>query len=140
MSRNTLLAYRAQITFFVIMVLYPLYSTLSNAPASADSAADYAVGVLWWLFKVLPLLLFIPGLWQRSHKASAWLCYLAILAFAVVVGVGASPIMIIAALGLFLASMLFTRWAKADAAQASEAQSNEAPSGSDEANPTRDSH
>ncbi|ASP40380.1 hypothetical protein CHH28_17605 [Bacterioplanes sanyensis] len=114
MSRNTQLAYRAMLTCYVLMLLLPLYSTLSNPPAHVDSLGDYAVGVLWWLFKVLPLLLFIPGLWQRSHKASAWLSYVAILAFAIIVGVGASPLMILASLGLFLSSMLFTRWAKAE--------------------------
>mgnify|MGYP000945050337 CR=1 FL=1 len=115
MSEHSRWAYRAMIVSFAIMLLYPLYSTLSHPPAMSNQPADYAIGVLWWLIKISPLLLFIPGLWLRSHKASAWLSYVAILAFAVIVGLGANAVMVIASLALFLSSMLFTRWAKAEA-------------------------
>lgn len=112
---KTLNAYRIMLVSYLAVLLVLLYGTLSNAPAGSEGTANYAVGVLWWLIKVLPFLLFIPGLIKRSHKAAAWLSYMAILSFAVLVGLGsftAASLCIV----LFLSSMLYTRWAKADAA------------------------
>ncbi len=117
---KTLNAYRIMLASYLAILLVLLYGTLSNAPAGSEGSANYAVGVLWWLIKILPFLLFIPGLIKRSHKAAAWLSYLSILSFAILVGMGS----IVAAslcIVLFLSSMLYTRWAKADAAAVNSA-------------------
>jgi uncharacterized membrane protein len=62
-------------------------------------------------------LLFIPGLIKRSHYAAAWLSYASMLYFVIIISFSsgywlwaqASIIFI-----LFMSSMLFTRWQKAD--------------------------
>lgn len=120
---NTQRAYWTMIGSYLALMLILLAQTFSNVPQALDLNALqlFGLGLIIWLVKILPLLLFIPGLIKRRHSTSAWLSYMSMLYL--VLGVlltftqGASSYgwsMSIATLVLFLSSMLYTRWHKAD--------------------------
>lgn len=120
---KTRYAYLCMTSSYSLTLLILLLQTLLNPPQETQTAAAllWLSGVGIWLFKVLPLLLFIPGLIQRRHSTSAWLSYVSMLYF--VLGVlltftpGASGWgwgLSVTTLVLFLSSMLYTRWRKAD--------------------------
>ena len=70
-----------------------------------------------WVVKLLPLLLFLPGMLRDRLRSFIWLCFVCLLYFIVLVQrlfleVG-SPLVIVgtsAVVTLFIASMLYVRW------------------------------
>lgn len=114
-------AYYSMIASYAATLLVLLLSTFANAPDRQNNGAMWlAAGLILWLFKISPLLLFIPGLVKRSHKAAAWLSYVSMLYFIfailLVFTSGAASwgwLMTLSTLILFISSMLFTRWQKA---------------------------
>lgn len=121
-SRNTRYAYSMMLSSYGAIILILLLSTFSNPPQNIESTLTFVLaGSGIWLFKVLPLLLFIPGLIKRAHKAAAWLSYVSMLYFILAVLLAFTPGasiwgwgLVLASLILFISSMLFTRWKKAD--------------------------
>ncbi|MGK2914340.1 MAG: DUF2069 domain-containing protein [Porticoccaceae bacterium] len=76
---------------------------------------------------LLPLLLFLPGMVRRQPRSFAYLCFVALLYFTVIVtnlfkpGSPSSDVVaLIAVVTLFVAAMLFSRWQKANATSSQE--------------------
>ncbi|WP_419810993.1 DUF2069 domain-containing protein [Bacterioplanoides sp.] len=121
-SKNTLTAYAMMLSSYLVTVVILLAETFSDAPESIDSGLIFlASGLGIWLFKILPLLLFVPGFFSRSHKSAAWLSYVSMLYFILAVLLAFTPgaslwgwSMVFSTIALFISSMLFTRWKKAD--------------------------
>lgn len=121
-SNHTGKAFSFMLSSYLVTVIILLVSTFDNPPQNIESKLMFIVaGLGIWLFKVLPLLLFIPGLLRRSHKASAWLSYMSMLYFILAVLLAFTPGatlwgwgLVLASSSLFISSMLFTRWKKAD--------------------------
>jgi uncharacterized membrane protein len=70
-----------------------------------------------WLGKILPLLIFLPGILSSNLRSYLWLCFVCLLYFlALVERLFAQPDSVLAIIGmiavvaLFNASMLFVRW------------------------------
>ena len=121
-SKNTLTAYAMMLSSYLVTVVILLAETFSDAPESIDSGLIFlASGLGIWLFKILPLLLFVPGFFSRSHKSAAWLSYVSMLYFILAVLLAFTPGaslwgwgMVFSTIALFISSMLFTRWKKVD--------------------------
>lgn len=121
-SKNTLTAYAMMLSSYLVTVVILLAETFSDAPENIDSGLIFlASGLGIWLFKILPLLLFVPGFFSRSHKSAAWLSYVSMLYFILAVLLAFTPGaslwgwgMVFSTIALFISSMLFTRWKKAD--------------------------
>jgi uncharacterized membrane protein len=80
----------------------------------------YATGTLYWALRSLPLLLFVPGLIKKSHKAASWLAYVIMLYFVFAITVLFTQgtelwgwLLLVMTLTVFITAMLFTRWQKA---------------------------
>ncbi len=70
-----------------------------------------------WLGKLLPLLLFLPGMLRDRLRSYIWLCFVCLLYFIVLVerlfAQPGSPLLIvgmIAVVGLFVFAMMYVRW------------------------------
>lgn len=121
-SRNTRYAYSMMLSSYLAIIIILLLSTFSNPPQNIESTFSLVLtGIGIWLFKVLPLLLFIPGLIKRSHKSAAWLSYMSMLYFILAVLLAFTPGasgwgwgLVLVSLIVFISSMLFTRWKKTD--------------------------
>ena len=113
-------AWYAMIASYIGLLLVFLVSTFTNPPESIpDGLMLVLSGLGIWLFKVSPLLLVIPGLVKRSHKAASWLAYLIMLYFVIGVMLVFIPeaslwgwLIVGLTLAIFLSSLLYTRWQK----------------------------
>ena len=70
-----------------------------------------------WLGKVVPLLIFLPGMLRNNLRSYIWLCFISLIYFlALVERLFAQPDNVLAIIGmvavvvLFNAAMLFVRW------------------------------
>ena len=70
-----------------------------------------------WLGKIVPLLVFVPGMLKHNLRSYIWMCFVSLLYFLVLVErLFAQPDSILAMIGmvavvvLFNAAMLFVRW------------------------------
>lgn len=70
-----------------------------------------------WLVQVLPLAIFLPGLWRGGHRAYSWLCFVVLIYFIGSVTDAFSPLAqwhdyLVLALSvlLFVSAMLASRW------------------------------
>ena len=103
---------------YIGLILVLLASTLASG-GEHTVGTSIAAPIVLWLFKCLPLLIFIPGLINGSHKTASWLSYVTMIYF--VLGIllmftaGANiwgTLMPLTTLVLFTAAMLYTRWKK----------------------------
>ena len=103
---------------YIGLILVLLASTLASG-GEHTVGTSIAAPIVLWLFKCLPLLIFIPGLINGSHKTASWLSYVTMIYF--VLGIllmftaGANiwgTLMPSTTLVLFTAAMLYTRWKK----------------------------
>lgn len=107
---NATNAWRMMVLTYISLLASMLVGALMSLP-------EIPAAIVLWLTVSLPLFLFIPGLIKRSHYAASWLAYTTMLYFVVVIAfsqgswlwIQASAIVV-----LFLSSMLFTRWQKAE--------------------------
>lgn len=120
---KTTIAYVTMATTYVLILLILLAQTLANAPQDSDSgtALLWLSGVGIWLFKILPLLILIPGLIEKRHRTATWLSFMSMFYFILGVLLAFTPggslwgwLLSIGTLLLFLSSMLYTRWKKAE--------------------------
>lgn len=72
---------------------------------------------LWWALALLPLLVFIPGLWRDHLRSYIWLCFVLLLYFINMVERlfvdPSDPVAVVgmaAVAGLFISAMLYVRW------------------------------
>jgi uncharacterized membrane protein len=79
----------------------------------------WAQGAPWivWLVKLLPLLLFLPGMLKDNLRSFIWLCFVCLLYFIVMVqrlfvvpGDTLAVVGTFAVVSLFTAAMLYVRW------------------------------
>jgi uncharacterized membrane protein len=70
-----------------------------------------------WFVKVVPLMLFVPGMLRQNFRSYIWLCFVCLIYFLVLVErLFAQPDNVLAIIGmvavivLFNAAMLFVRW------------------------------
>lgn len=74
-----------------------------------------------WLFKLLPLLMFLPGMLRDNLRSYIWVCFVALGYFVLLVerlfAQPGSPLAILglaAVVILFVAAMLYVRWRAAE--------------------------
>jgi len=63
-------------SYFALLGLFTvdaLMSLLAGAPA--------LVAAILWLVRVIPLLIFLPGIRKQAPRAAAWLCFVLLLYF-----------------------------------------------------------
>ncbi len=111
-SRITLLA------SYLGLILVLLASTLASGGEHTEGTS-IAAPIILWLFKCLPLLIFIPGLIKGSHKTASWLSYVTMIYFVLAILLMFTAgsdiwgrLMPLTTLILFTAAMLYTRWKK----------------------------
>lgn len=122
-NKKVPLTYGLMLAFYILTALILLASTIAAAPAKLDPASlgFWLSGLTIWLFKMIPLLIFIPGLYKKSERTATWLSYVSMLYFIFAVLLIFTPgafyygwAMSASTLLLFLFSMLYTRWRKAE--------------------------
>lgn len=103
---------------YASLLILLFVGTYAGAPESIQGDDDLAgAAAVFSFFKAIPLLLFIPGLVKKSHYAASWLSYMSMLYFVVIIASGGTVWMwyqVITIVVLFLSSMMFTRWKKAE--------------------------
>ncbi len=100
------------------LIIILLCSTFASGGEHTEGTS-IAAPILIWLFKCLPLLIFIPGLMSGSHKTASWLSYITMIYFVLAVLLMFTSgsdiwgrLMPLVTLVLFTATMLYTRWKK----------------------------
>ncbi|WP_347331992.1 DUF2069 domain-containing protein [Marinimicrobium locisalis] len=70
-----------------------------------------------WLVQILPLAIFIPGLWRGYHRTYSWLCFVILLYFTWSVANVISPlaywrdyVVVTLSVLLFISAMMASRW------------------------------
>jgi uncharacterized membrane protein len=70
-----------------------------------------------WLGKLLPLLMFLPGMLRDRLRSYIWLCFVSLLYFMALVerlfampGNAAAAIGTVAVVTMFIAAMMYVRW------------------------------
>lgn len=111
-------------TILLISYLGLIFVLLGSTLASGGehtAGTSIAAPIVLWLFKCIPLLIFIPGLMNGSHKTASWLSYVTMIYFILAVLLmftsGADiwgGLMSTITLVLFTATMLYTRWKKVE--------------------------
>jgi uncharacterized membrane protein len=106
------------LTSYISLIFVLLASTLASGGEHTEGTS-IAAPIVLWLFKCLPLLIFIPGLISGSHKTASWLSYVTMIYFVLAIllmfTTGADiwgRLMPLSTLVLFTATMLYTRWKK----------------------------
>lgn len=106
------------LTSYIGLILILLASTLASGGEHTEGTS-IAAPIILWIFKCLPLLIFIPGLISGSHKTASWLSYVTMIYFVLAVLLMFTSgsdiwgrLMPLATLILFTATMLYTRWKK----------------------------
>lgn len=103
---------------YMSLIAILLASTLASGGEHTEGTS-IAAPIVLWLFKCLPLLIFIPGLISGSHKTASWLSYVTMIYFVLAIllmfTAGADiwgTLMPLTTLILFIAAMLYVRWKK----------------------------
>jgi uncharacterized membrane protein len=106
------------LTSYIGLILMLLASTLASG-GEHTAGTSIAAPIVLWLFKCLPLLIFIPGLISGSHKTASWLSYVTMIYFVLAILLMFTSgsdiwgrLMPVLTLVLFTATMLYTRWKK----------------------------
>lgn len=75
------------------------------------------VPIVVWLVKIVPLLMFLPGMLKDNLRSFIWLCFICLLYFIVMVqrlfvlpGDTLAVVGTVAVVSLFIAAMLYVRW------------------------------
>jgi uncharacterized membrane protein len=112
-----------------------IFTWLSWAVLLIVQLADtwlYQLPLIVLLGRVLPLLIFLPGMLKDNLRSYIWLCFVSLLYFiALVERLFAQPDSALAALGmlsvvtLFIAAMMFVRWRARDLKTPLEQESSE---------------
>ena len=94
----------------------------------ADAWLQQAPWIIW-LGKLLPLLIFLPGLLRDRLRSYIWLCFVSLLYFIALVerlfAVPGSPLAVtgmVAVVMLFVAAMMYVRWRARELRPAGAAQ------------------
>ncbi|MFT6992503.1 MAG: hypothetical protein ACJASL_004503, partial [Paraglaciecola sp.] len=68
------------LTSYIGLIIILLASTLASG-GEHTVGTNIAAPIVIWLFKCLPLLIFIPGLIKGSHRTASWLAYVTMIYF-----------------------------------------------------------
>lgn len=116
---NKLSITRSLLVFSYLSLLLVLLGSTFASGGEHTADTSIAAPIVLWLFKCVPLLIFIPGLISGSHKTASWLSYVTMIYFVLAVLLmftsGADiwgSLMSLVTLILFTATMLYTRWKK----------------------------
>jgi uncharacterized membrane protein len=108
---------------YIGLIAILLASTLASGGEHTEDTS-IAAPIVLWLFKCLPLLMFIPGLVNGSHRTASWLSYVTMIYFVLAIllmfTAGADiwgTLMPLSTLILFTAATLYTRWKKEEEKQ-----------------------
>jgi uncharacterized membrane protein len=108
---------------YIGLIAILLASTFASGGEHTEGTT-IAAPIVIWLFKCLPLLIFIPGLVNGNHRTASWLSYVTMIYFVLAIllmfTAGADiwgTLMPLATLVLFTAATLYTRWKKEDEKQ-----------------------
>ncbi|WP_341936564.1 DUF2069 domain-containing protein [Marinimicrobium sp. C2-29] len=70
-----------------------------------------------WLVQVLPLVIFVPGLWRGYHRTYSWICFVVLIYFTWSVTNLISPlaywrdgVVVVLSVTLFISAMMASRW------------------------------
>jgi uncharacterized membrane protein len=103
---------------YIGLIAILLASTFASGGEHTEGTT-IAAPIVIWLFKCLPLLIFIPGLVNGNHRTASWLSYVTMIYFVLAIllmfTAGADiwgTLMPLATLVLFTAATLYTRWKK----------------------------
>ncbi|MBE0483789.1 MAG: DUF2069 domain-containing protein [Bacterioplanes sp.] len=121
MSQKTRTTWQLLLMSYVSILLILLFSTYAARTDMNWQFSEILIGFFLATFKSIPLLMFIPGLRRQSEQTTAWLSYMSMLYFVFAVLLAFTPgaalwglLLTIATLTLFMTSMLYTRWRKAE--------------------------
>lgn len=121
MSTKTRTTWQILLASYASILLILLLSTFAARPDMTWGISELLIGLFLATFKSIPLLMFIPGLKRQSEQTTAWLSYMSMLYFVFAVLLAFTPgaalwgfLMTVASLTLFMTSMLYTRWRKAE--------------------------
>ena len=113
---------------YISLLLVLALSTWASKPEELQGNALVA-GVIFFLVKSAPLLLFIPGLIKGSSRNAAWLCYMTLIYFVFAVLFFFTKgcelwggLMTLSTMVLFVSAMIFTRWKKVEEQALEQAQ------------------
>lgn len=105
MTRSRLVARLTWCSYALLLAQQTLDAALAQAPA------------VIWVFKLLPLLLFLPGMRRDNLRSYIWLCFVCLGYFAVLVErlfvAPGSALLItgmVAVVVLFISAMMYVRW------------------------------
>lgn len=117
---NVLISRIVLLSSYVGLIIVLLASTFASGGEHTEGTS-IAAPIILWLFKCLPLLIFIPGLISGSHKTASWLSYVTMIYFVLAIllmftaGVDIwGTLMPLTTLILFISAMLYVRWKKAE--------------------------
>jgi len=106
---------RRKLTFVRRLVLGSYIGLLALFALTAVVREE--VGWALLLVQCLPLLIFVPGLWQGRHRTYSWLCFVILLYFTWSVANVMSPLaywrdglVVALTVTLFISAMLASRW------------------------------
>lgn len=70
-----------------------------------------------WLVRIVPLLVFVPGMLTRNLRSLAWLCFVVLMYFMIAVTEAMSPLRlwinyveVVLSVAIFLTAMMTIRW------------------------------
>lgn len=69
-----------------------------------------------WLLQIIPLLIFIPAFLRETHRTYSWLCFVALMYFAVIIPLLMSRwlwsdwVITLLVSAMFIAAMITSRW------------------------------
>jgi uncharacterized membrane protein len=70
-----------------------------------------------WLVRIVPLLVFLPGMLKRNLRSLAWLCFVVLMYFMIAVTEAMSPLRlwinyveVVLSVAIFLTAMMTIRW------------------------------
>ena len=70
-----------------------------------------------WLVRIVPLLVFVPGMLKRNLRSLAWLCFVVLMYFMIAVTEAMSPLRlwinyveVVLSVAIFLTAMMTIRW------------------------------
>lgn len=70
-----------------------------------------------WLVQILPLVIFVPGLWRGYHRTYSWICFVVLIYFTWSVTNLISPlaywrdvVVVVLSVTLFISAMMASRW------------------------------
>ncbi len=101
LARTTVL-----VCFSALLVLFTVLTLIQTDPK-------------WklWLVQIVPLVIFVPGLWRGYHRTYSWLCFVILLYFTWSVANVISPLafwrdylVVTLSVILFVSAMMASRW------------------------------